>query len=121
MGKHYALCGQCGENFEVDEVEYTFAKKFGIRLLCHNCEGTTDWSLFDKELQRILVPMKDKLLAKHDIKGESWKDVPIDNLRNRLSFKYSLFAESFGKESEVETLVDLANYCMLLYIRLREE
>lgn len=120
MTKDNVVCADCGETFEIDEVSYSFAKKFGVRILCHKCEGTTNWSLFEKELQQILIPMRDKLISKQPAKGNTWKEMPISELRNRMMLKYAVFIENADKEHEAESLVDICNYAMLLFVRLKD-
>lgn len=53
--------------------------------------------------------------------GDSWKTVPIDNLRMYLLDHIDKWNRNIGKEKEITDLIDLIDYCVMIIERLKSE
>ncbi len=77
--------------------------------------------LFDNEIGIIASAMQHRLIEKQAKYGDLWKNCGIDQLRKAVDFIYDTMKERRSTEKEMISLVDLANQCMLLYLRLKGE
>jgi len=79
--------------------------------------------LFNKEIEVFSKAMQKRLIEKQDEKGDSWKNAPLWELWEILSYKSEQMLEdidSYSIDDDIKHLVDLANQCMLIYLRLCE-
>ena len=68
-----------------------------------------------KEIKFFAQEME-RVMAKHDEReGDSWKRVPIIFLENKLKQKFNVWDIILNAHND--TLVDIANYCMMIYFR----
>jgi len=77
--------------------------------------------LFDKEIASFSKFMKSRLIEKQEKYGDKWKTMSFDDLRERIRYLYDLFEKSIFIDVEKKKLVDLANQCMLLFLRIIKE
>ncbi|MHA1807002.1 MAG: hypothetical protein ACTSX2_05460 [Candidatus Thorarchaeota archaeon] len=75
----------------------------------------------DFPLNNFMQEMKSKMRSKDAEYGDSWKICDIDFLRGRLNDEHIEWLDIKGDAGEAEELVDIANLCMMLWIRLRME
>ena len=61
--------------------------------------------------------MHNKIIEHNRIYGDSWKEMSLGKLHDRLKLKMSEFDLTFNRDK----LISVANLAMLLYIRMREE
>ena len=76
--------------------------------------------LKDRSFFRFFDMMLKRLQEKQGEYRDSWRYVDLDQLRMRIRRKCCTWAMSTYTPEELQELVDLANQCMLLYIRLKE-
>ena len=92
--------------------------------------------MFETEIKKISEIMKERLIEKQDTHGNSWKESDLNVLLHRVHHIYEIFLDripsneflmklSLGEKVHKKTLdnykqglLDLANQCMLLYLRL---
>ena len=77
--------------------------------------------MFEEEIEVIANELRRRLIEKQDKHGDEWKTSTLTFLRNRIDFMYKILIKRRGTSFEPISLVDMANQCMLLYIRLIEE
>ena len=70
-----------------------------------------------KQFQR---KMLEKIREKKKKHGDSWLKVPLEVLRRRVTEEYLEWSKATNPVREMNELIDLANQCMLLWIRLRQ-
>jgi len=73
---------------------------------------------FAEEMIRILCS------DKNIFKGDSWKTHDLDSLKHHLRSEYNEWRDSEEmdeEESDRRELIDLANFCMMVWHRLKEE
>lgn len=79
-------------------------------------------------VQDFAEAMEKKLAEKDEAYGDSWKTCDINFLHSRLMREVEEFEEDYHgvmvfheDEETTKELVDVANVCMMLYHRIREE
>jgi len=77
--------------------------------------------LFDKEIALFSKFMKNRLIEKQEKHGDIWKTLSFNDLRERVRYLYDLFEKSIFIDIEKKKLIDLANQCMLLFLRIIKE
>jgi len=83
-----------------------------------NCKkGGIGLSSRFKQFQR---KMLEKIREKKKKHGDSWLKVPLEVLRRRVTEEYLEWSKATNPVREMNELIDLANQCMLLWIRLRQ-
>jgi hypothetical protein len=80
----------------------------------------TSTVMFDSEMQVISDVMKTRLVEKQDKHGDEWKEASLDHMRDRVDFIYEVLMKRRATELEPISMIDMANQCMLLYLRLME-
>ena len=70
-----------------------------------------------------ITAMAEKFHRREEKRGETWRTMTVEQLRQRLLEEFVEWLEATLKGNvtdELEELVDIANQCMLLYHRLKE-
>jgi hypothetical protein len=63
----------------------------------------------------------EKILRKHDhAKADSWKsELTIEELADRLEVQYDGWIHADNEDNDQQRCIDMANYCMMLYHRIK--
>jgi len=83
---------------------------------------TIDYEMLVEEFSKEMLK---RLLEKREKYGDSWLNVPMNQLRRRVidevtEWVTEAFKPDYNKEDEMKELIDIANQCLLLYYRLKE-
>jgi len=78
--------------------------------------------MYEKEMKIISKAMKERLEEKYEKHKDTWKTSRLSYLNSRITFLVNLYFDVNVvtiKDCQ-KKLVDIANQCMLLYLRLRD-
>lgn len=79
------------------------------------------------EIKEFAMSMEKKLVEKDERYGDSWKEMPMSELRGRLQEEYKEWTDGLiinlgtyvsDAEAEAIELIDIANVCMMMFHRL---
>ncbi|MFX0071886.1 MAG: hypothetical protein ACFFAO_12425 [Candidatus Hermodarchaeota archaeon] len=69
-------------------------------------------------LERFASFMESKYWEKFEEKRDSWQTCSLDYLRSQLTTHYIKWIDNYGEEKEPADLVDIAMFCMYIFLRL---